>query len=218
MVISEKNYQDNLAYVKGMFSLGGLSECGKTSAGLRLAELGVRRSKIIQIEREMMLERGYDLSDGMKDEHFVLLYATETEEVFREFLFRLIEKMKADGTQFASIESLYRAELGSFLKAELGERMANIYIDAPVEVRAYREMLKVNAKAEQEGKPPVTLEEMIEKVSKKDIFKTSHNAQKVKDIADYVVDNSDSVTKEQFMSKIDEIAFAIGVKRSEIHE
>lgn len=214
MEISERDYQSNLTYVKGMFSLGGLSECGKTSAGLRLAELGVRRSKIIQIEREMMIEREYDLSDGMKDEHFVMLYAKETEKVFREFLFRLIEKMKADETQFASIESLYRAELGSFLKAELGERMANIYIDVPVEVRAYREMLKVNSKAEKECKPQISLEEMIEKVRKKDLFKISHDALKVKDIADYIVDNSSGVTKEQFLSKIDEIAFAMGIKRS----
>ena len=213
MNFSEKDYQDNLKYVSGLFSLGGLSECGKTSAGLRLAELGVRRSKIIKIERAIMEERGYDLSDGMKNEHFVRLYAVNPEEIFKEFLFRLIELMKIDGTRFASIESLYRAELGAFLKKELGARMANIYIDAPVEARAARELIKVNKKAREEGKPEITLEEMVAKVIAKDKFKMEHHAEKVKDIADFIVDNSECVTKEEFLSKIDEIAYSMGVER-----
>ena len=213
MIFSEKDYQDNLRYVSGLFSLGGLSECGKTSAGLRLAELGVRRSKIIKIERAMMEERGYDLTEGMKNEHFVQLYAVNPEEVFKEFLYRLIELMKADGTRFASIESLYRAELGAFLKKELGPRMANIYIDAPAEARAARELIKVNAKAREEGKPEITLEEMVARVIAKDKFKMEHHAERVKDIADYVVDNSEGVTKEEFLAKIDEIAYSMGVER-----
>ena len=205
MVFTEKEYLDNLNYVEALFTLGGLSECGKTSAGKQFEKIGIRKGKIIKIEREMMEERGYDLSDGMKDEHFINLYKNQ-EESFREFLYRLIEHMKQEGVTKASIESLYRAPLGAFLKRELGDKCSNIYIEAPIESRAYREMLKVNEKAKMEGTPLITLEEMIEKVKKKDIFKEEHNASACYDIADYVVDNSTNVSYEEFLEEIVRIA------------
>lgn len=211
MKFTNKEYQDALNYVQGMFSLGGLSECGKTSAGYKLQEMGARKSKIIHIEREMMEERGYDLSNGMQDDHFVELYKDDQEESFREFLFRLVIHMKEENKPFASIESLYRAELGAFLKRELKDKMANIFIDAPAEVRASREMEKVNAKALDEGKPTITFEEMLKKVNQKDEFKIKHNAIKVKDIADYVVDNSEEVTREQFLNDIEKIGHSLGL-------
>lgn len=211
MKFTDTQYQEALNYVQGMFSLGGLSECGKTSAGYKLQEMGARKSKIIHIEREMMEERGYDLSEGMKDEHFINLYADDQEQAFREFLYRLIRHMKEEGKPFASIESLYRAELGAFLKRELKDRMANIFIDAPAEARARREMKKVNEKALAEGKALITFEEMLERVHQKDEFKTKHNAIKVKDIADYIVDNSADVTREQFLDQIEKIGHSLGL-------
>lgn len=206
MIFTEKQYLNNLEYVEALFTLGGLSECGKTSAGKNFEKMGIRRGKIIKIEREMMEERGYDLSDGMKDEHFVKLYENQ-EEAFKEFLFRLIEHMKSENITKASIESLYRAPLGAFLKRELGDKCSNIYIEAPVESRAYREMLKVNEKAKTEGTELVTLDEMIERVKRKDIFKEKHNASDCYDIADYVVDNSSNVTYDEFLKEIETIAY-----------
>ncbi len=211
MKFTDKEYQDALEYVQGMFSLGGLSECGKTSAGYKLQEMGARKSKIIHIEREMMEERGYDLSSGMQDEHFVKLYEDDQESAFREFLFRLIGHMKEENKPFASIESLYRAELGAFLKRELKDKMANIFIDAPAEARAMRELKKVNEKALAEGKQTITFEEMLKKVHQKDEFKVKHNAIKVRDIADYIVDNSENVTREQFLTSIEEIGHSLGL-------
>lgn len=211
MKFTNEQYKEALNYVRGMFSLGGLSECGKTSAGNKLQEMGARKSKIIHIEREMMEERGYDLSEGMKDEHFVNLYADNQEEAFREFLYRLIKHMQEENKSFASIESLYRAELGAFLKRELKDRMANIFIDAPAETRARRELEKVNRRAIEEGKPTITFDEMLQRVHQKDEFKTKHNADKVRDIADYVVDNSDGVTKEQFLGQIETIGHSMGL-------
>ena len=211
MKFTDKQYQEALSYVSGIFSLGGLSECGKTSAGYKLQAMGARKSKIIHIEREMMEERGFDLSDGMKNEHFIMLYANNPEEVFKEFLYRLILHMQEEHYKYASIESLYRAELGAFLKKELGNKMANIFIDSPAETRALRELEKVNAKAIENGESPIMYEEMLEKVHKKDEFKISHNADKVKDIADYVVDNSSKVSKEQFLGKIEEIGHSLGL-------
>ncbi len=211
MQFTNNQYQEALRYVEGMFSLGGLSECGKTSAGYKLQDMGARRSKIIHIEREMMLERGFDLSNGMKDEHFVALYKDNQEEAFREFLYRLILHMKEEGYTFASIESLYRAELGAFMKRELKDKMANIYIDAPIEARASRELVKVNKKAQETGEREMTLQEMVAKVKKKDEFKKEHNADKVKDIADFIVDNSEGITREQFLAQIEQIAHNMGL-------
>lgn len=211
MRFTEQQYQDNLNYVDGIFTLGGLSECGKTTAGKHFQEIGVRKSKIIQIEYDMMRENGIDPSLGTTPEQFEDLYRENPDKAFKEFLFRLIEKMKEEGFKFASLESLYRAPLGAFIKKELGAKAANIYIEAPVEARAYREMIKVNQKVEEEGGIPVTLQEMIDRVNEKDKFKMERNATAVKDIADYVVDNSEGVSKEQFVAKIDAIARAMGV-------
>ncbi|WP_142415593.1 hypothetical protein [Hathewaya massiliensis] len=202
MNFSNEEYVKNLAYVEALFTLGGLSECGKSSAGKHLETLGIKRQKIIKIEREMMEDIGLDLSNGMKNDYFVELYKYNQEQVFTEFLFRLIEKMKMEKVTKVAIESLYRAPLGEFLKRELGDRVANIYIEAPIEVRAYREMLKINKKVEAEGECEITLEEMLEKVKESHLFKEKHNAKDVINIADYVVDNSDNVPYDEFLKQI----------------
>ena len=97
MKFSNKEYEENLEYLEAIFTLGGLSECGKSSAGKHLDTLGIKRRKIIKIEKAMMEDRGMDLSNGLKDEYFVDLYKDKGNEAFREFLFRLIENMK-EGT------------------------------------------------------------------------------------------------------------------------
>ena len=165
--------------------------------------------KIIQIEQEMMEERGYNISDGMKDEHFIELYAKNTEEVFKEFLFRLISKLQENEEKYASIESLYRAELGVFLKRELGAKMLNIYIEAPIEVRAKREMEKVNTKLQMEGKEGISFEEMLKKVKEKDLFKLKHGADHVKEIADIIINNNEYIDKYEFDKIVNGIAHII---------
>ncbi len=209
MEFTVQQYEEKKEYLEGMFSLGGLSECGKTSAGLYLQSIGIKRMKIIQIEREMMEERGYNISDGMKDEHFIELYAKNTEEVFKEFLFRLISKLQENEEKYASIESLYRAELGVFLKRELGAKMLNVYIEAPIEVRAKREMEKVNTKLQMEGKEGISFEEMLKKVKEKDLFKLKHGADHVKEIADIIINNNEYIDKYEFDKIVNGIAHII---------
>lgn len=211
MLYTPDQYTENLNYVKGLFTLGGLSECGKTTAGYRFQSLGVRKSKIIHVEYDMMRARGIDPDGELTSDTFDGLYQDHPDAAYAEFLFRMIEKMKADGAQFASLESLYRAPLGAFIKGELGSKAANIYIESPLEDRAYREYLKVNKKAREEGAPEISLEKMIEKVHKKDEFKRDRRATDVKDIADFVVDNARNVTLEAFLGQIDRIAYTMGV-------
>lgn len=193
MKITDEQFTKRKEYVKGMFSLGGLSECGKSAAGLYFDSIGIKRMKIIAIEKEMMLERNYQFTGHPTENDFKKLYANNPEQIFREFLYRLIGKMQEAGTHYASIESLYRSELGAYLKKELGAKMLNIYIEAPLEVRAKREFKKQTI-ANGEN---YTFAEIVERTKKKDQFKIKHGALRVKEIADIIVNNDKFVENEQ---------------------
>lgn len=193
MKITDEQFTKRKEYVKGMFSLGGLSECGKSAAGLYFDSIGIKRMKIIAIEKKMMLERNYQFSGHPTENDFKKLYANNPEQIFREFLYRLIGKMQEAGTHYASIESLYRSELGTYLKKELGAKMLNIYIEAPLEVRAKREFKKQTI---DNGKN-YTFDEIVERTKKKDQFKIKHGALRVKEIADIIVNNDKFVENEQ---------------------
>lgn len=193
MKITDEQYTKRKEYVKGMFSLGGLSECGKSAAGLYFDSIGIKRMKIIAIEKEMMLERNYQFSGHPTENDFKKLYANNPEQIFREFLYRLIGKMQEAGTHYASIESLYRSELGAYLKKELGAKMLNIYIEAPLGVRAKREFKKQTI----DNGENYTFDEIVERTKKKDQFKIKHGALRVKEIADIIVNNDKFVENEQ---------------------
>lgn len=193
MKITDEQFTKRKEYVKGMFSLGGLSECGKSAAGLYFDSIGIKRMKIIAIEKEMMLERNYQFSGHPTENDFKKLYANNPEQIFREFLYRLIGKMQEAGTHYASIESLYRSELGAYLKKELGAEMLNIYIEAPLEVRAKREFKKQTI----DNGENYTFDEIVERTKKKDQFKIKHGALRVKEIADIIVNNDKFVENEQ---------------------
>ncbi|MDF7681929.1 hypothetical protein PT287_00135 [Lactobacillus sp. ESL0679] len=192
MKITEEQFIARKNYVKGMFSLGGLSECGKSAAGLYLDSIGIKRMKIIQIEKDMMRERGYDFVDHPSEEDFQNLYADNQQEIFREFFYRLVGEMEKANIHYASIESLYRAELGVYLKQLLGSKMMNIYIEAPLKVRATREFKKQTI---DNGKE-FTFEEIVARTKKKDQFKIKHGAKEVKKIADIIINNDSFVENE----------------------
>ena len=193
MGFTEQDYENRKNFVKGLFSLGGLSESGKSAAGIYFDSIGIKRMKIIAVEKEMMIERNYQFTGHPSEQDFTNLYAKDTEKVFKEFLYRLIGKMQDENIHYASIESLYRSELGVYLKKELGSKMMNIYIEAPLEVRSQREYKKQTI---DNGKN-FTFEQIIERTKKKDQFKIKHGALKVKDIADIIVNNDSFVENEK---------------------
>ena len=193
MEFTEQDFENRKNFVKGMFSLGGLSECGKSAAGIYFDSIGIKRMKIIAIEKEMMTERNYQFTGHPSEQDFTNLYAKNTEKVFKEFLYRLIGKMQEENIHYASIESLYRSELGVYLKKELGPKMMNIYVEAPLEVRAQREYKKQTI----DNGENFTFDEIVERTKKKDQFKIKHGALKVKDIADIIVNNDSFVENEK---------------------
>ncbi len=193
MEFTEQDFENRKNFVKGMFSLGGLSECGKSAAGIYFDSIGIKRMKIIAIEKEMMIERNYQFTGHPSEQDFTNLYAKDTEKVFKEFLYRLIGKMQEENIHYVSIESLYRSELGVYLKKKLGPKMMNIYIEAPLEVRAQREYKKQTI----DNGENFTFDEIVERTKKKDQFKIKHGALKVKDIADIIVNNDSFVENEK---------------------
>ena len=193
MEFTEQDFENRKNFVKGMFSLGGLSECGKSAAGIYFDSIGIKRMKIIEIEKEMMIERNYQFTGHPSEQDFTNLYAKDTEKVFKEFLYRLIGKMQEENIHYASIESLYRSKLGVYLKNELGPKMMNIYVEAPLEVRAQREYKKQTI----DNGENFTFDEIVERTKKKDQFKIKHGALKVKDIADIIVNNDSFVENEK---------------------
>ena len=193
MEFTKQDFENRKNFVKGMFSLGGLSECGKSAAGIYFDSIGIKRMKIIAIEKEMMIERNYQFTGHPSEQDFTNLYAKDTEKVFKEFLYRLIGKMQEENIHYVSIESLYRSELGVYLKKKLGPKMMNIYIEAPLEVRAQREYKKQTI----DNGENFTFDEIVERTKKKDQFKIKHGALKVKDIADIIVNNDSFVENEK---------------------
>lgn len=71
--------------------------------------------------------------------------------------------------------------------------MMNIYVEAPLEVRAQREYKKQTI----DNGENFTFDEIVERTKKKDQFKIKHGALKVKDIADIIVNNDSFVENEK---------------------
>lgn len=121
------------------------------------------------------------------------------------FHLRLIVHLKEDNIKCVSIESLYRAPFGSFLKREFGNKCANIYIEAPIEIRARREYNKKCYEAFEKGISGISYKEVLESVKMKDAFKESHKASNCKEIADYVIINDEKKDLEDFLHDVDVI-------------
>lgn len=168
-----------------IISLGGLSDCGKSSAGIFFESLGIKRLKIVTFEETIMKNRGFDTTKGLKDEYFEYLYLNENKESTLEEFLELISKyMIENNIAIASLESMYRPEMVNYLKGNLRDRYISIFIEAPLEKRLEREWNK--------RKGDVEFNELKKLTTKRDIFKNTLGASDVKLISDYVIDNSGS--------------------------
>ena len=95
-----------------------------------------------------------------------------------------------------SLESLHDFELSRALKSQLGEQFSIIYIDTSLKNRVIR-----NALAE-----GIDVQQSMEQVQAKDAEKRAMGADKIKEIADYVIDNNG--TNYELYSKLDTITSA----------
>lgn len=163
-----------------LFSLGGMSECGKSHAGKYFDERGVRRIKIGRV----LAEVGQELGLRPDAEGFTeTLYRDHAAVVLPGFLRRVAEEMAVNGSRRAILESMYRLELATFLKGALGSRMVNIFIEAPLALRIDREW---RAKGDADR---ATVER---RVLAKDVLNRERGVPEVRAVADLVIDNSGS--------------------------
>jgi len=192
--------------INGILLVGGLSESGKSTIGIFLEKYGFKRLKIIEIEKEMMKRRNFDIEKGLSDSHFEKLYSGKLEDIFDEFLDILNDKFIRYKYQFCVLESLYRVELGIHLKKRLGDKVKIIYVDADFKKRILREHIKLN-KTNNE----ILLEEVEKQVLLKDKFKMAHGAHNVREFADLIITNNSSL--EEFKSKILNISNSMRKKK-----
>lgn len=184
----EKRSIDSLiGSIEGLITLGGLSECGKSCVGKYFESQNITKLKIIEFEKEIMIEDDYDLSLGVTTEIYDHFYSKDNEIIYERFLNKVLLYMTTNNIKVASIESLYRPSMARYLKQRLNDKCLNIFLEAPFETRVYREWLKVSQNKK------VSLEDIEKEVMRKDLFKRKYGAHLVNDTADYIIDNSISI-------------------------
>lgn len=163
---------------KTVFALTGMSECGKSEAGRYFDTNGVKRLKIGQIFSLVRdkLSPGQDLYKFMQEQE-----EQNPIVLWDAFIDQLLNCMKKNGTDMASIESLYGGGLGPHLKRRLGPHFCMVFIDISLEIRLQRQMIR-------EGLSNV--EEAKAMLSPRDQVKTDSGIPALQEVADVVVDNS----------------------------
>ncbi|MEV4356866.1 nucleotidyltransferase domain-containing protein [Nonomuraea sp. NPDC049625] len=151
-----------------IIALGGLSECGKSTAGRHLQhEHGVTRLKI-----------GYLLDLAAARHRLTDIYALPIAEQAELLAQELDAYAHAHHYQQTfSIESLHSHDLATELRKLLGDSLTTVYLDADPTVRATRGTL---------GPDDVT---------ERDRIKRARGADRVRDIAQHVIDNNRSATE-----------------------
>ncbi|MFC7583404.1 nucleotidyltransferase domain-containing protein [Nonomuraea antimicrobica] len=146
-----------------MIALGGLSECGKSTAGHHLQhEHGVTRLKI-----------GYLLDLAAARHQLTDIYALPVAEQAELLALELDAYAHAHHYQQTfSIESLHSHDLTAELRKLLGDALTTVYLDADPAVRARR------------GTRGPT------DVAERDRVKRARGADRVRGIAQYVIDNN----------------------------
>ncbi len=174
-------------HIRRMFSLGGMSECGKSEAGRFFAENGIERLKIARFIEAIAETRGYNIRDDTFTDR---LFDDDPKGVLSEFSERVAGHKKRRGLRYSSLESMYRLQMASFLKRVLGDRMINIYIDAPFNIRVEREWTKLGGSA--------SIDDVAKRVNEKDEIKTRIGVPSLRAAADIIIDNSKSLEEYKF--------------------
>ena len=161
----------NLSSIERIVGLGGLSECGKSTFGRHLEKKGFQRIKIGDIidkigERYSQITT--DLQEG----------AYSSDPNFLAGLF--LEELTQENSPEIVVESLHRFQFTAGIKRVLGNRFQIVYIETPRKIRIERESVKSS----------IELQESEKEVDRKDRVKTDREADKIRGIADLVIDNS----------------------------
>lgn len=177
--------------MKKIFLIGGLSESGKSTVGKYLDSKGIKRLKFVTYLKRIME------AEGAQGDFQEWNEKTEKERpgwLWKKFIDEFEKELTESGIEKCCVESLYNPRFGEFLKRNMKDDVKIVYVDIPQEIRLERQVIRQNL---------ASLEEAAKLLVPRDIRKEEWGGSKVKDIADFVIDNSDSV--EELYRKIEEI-------------
>lgn len=164
---------------KVIFGLSGMTECGKSTAGMFFDDHGVKRLKIVKILDLVRLDQNPDADT----ETFVNDAIRDNPEWLRQaFADKLLEEMDRLGIRYCSLESMGDPEMVHYLRSRFPGEFFSIYIDASLEKRLEHQMIRKNISDIEKAKLILV---------PKDEFKVSFwKMPEIKDIADIVIDNN----------------------------
>ena len=174
----------NIVEGKTIYALGGMSESGKSGAGEYLSKRhNIWNMKLKYIDRN--ISQKYDIHNLFtNDPSFTsILVAEQINDLLDVHYYK--EKV--------SFESLHDFEVTQQLKQIYGDLFQIIFIDTNYKNRVIRTAMGEH----------ISVEQAKEQVDKKDEQKSSVGADRIKSIADYIVDNNG--TQLQFMNQLDDI-------------
>ena len=177
---------------KVILGLSGMSECGKSSAGLYFDARGVKRLKIAQILDLVRIE--HDSGCSLKE--FVDRAIRDKPDWLRmAFADKLLDEMDRLGIRCCSLESMGDPEMVRYLRSRFPGEFFSVYIDAAQDKRLEHQMIR-------EGLSDVEAAKSI--LIPKDEFKVKFwRMPDIMAIADVVVDNNG--TLEGFQQQLEAI-------------
>lgn len=177
---------------KTIYALGGMSECGKSGAGEYLSRnYNIWNMKLKYFNQQICQKYNIRHLFNNEKEFIVAVIIEEIGLMLRAHYYK--DKI--------SIESLHNFDITQELKNYLGDNLQIIYIDTSYKKRVVRTAIGEH----------ISIEEAKEQVDKKDKMKSKVGADRIKSIADVIIDNNGS--QKQFKEQLDMIA--IGKARYE---
>jgi len=187
-----KTEEINMQKNKVIFGLSGMTECGKSTAGVYFDSHGVKRLKIVKILDLVRIEQ----EPGASTEVFVNeAIKTKPEWLRQAFADKLLDEMDRLGIRYCSLESMGDPEMVKYLRARFPGEFFSVYIDASLDKRLEHQMIR---------KGLSDIEEAKRILNPKDEFKTNFwKMPDIKVIADVVIDNNG--TLQSFESQLGEL-------------
>jgi len=177
-------------YPKQVFLLAGLSESGKSYAGMFFDERGVKRLKYARLFAHN------ELNQDPKINPYQILEQTSMPEddQIRLAIASLKEICEAEGIFFCSIESMVKPSTTIKLREAMGPNVVRvIYFDVDEETRLQRQM----------GRENVDYETAQKIMLPRDRKKIQFGTPEIKNIADVIINNNG--TKEELNQRLVEL-------------
>ena len=174
-----KTEEINMPKNKVIFGLSGMTECGKSTAGIYFDSHHVMRLKIVKLLELVRLEQDHGVSTQVFVDNAIKDRPDWLRLVFAD---KLLEEMNRLGIRYCSLESMGDPEMVTYLRARFPGEFFSLYIDATLEQRLKLQMIR---------KGLTDLEEAKRILTPKDEFKANFwHMPDIKPIADVIIDNN----------------------------